>query len=733
MKLAFGLLALAVSCCVFGQTANAPRIGLALSGGGARGAAHLGVLKVLDELRVPVHCIAGTSMGSVIGGSFAAGTTTAELEKFIARTDWDAVFSDRPPRGEISPRLKQDDYKGLFAPEFGLRGFTILAPKAVVSGVQIESAIRVLTQQSADIDDFSKLPVPFRAVATDIENGAAVVLQRGNLARVMRASMAIPGAMRPVEIDGRLLVDGASANNLPIDVVRKLCGDVIIAVDISTPPLERKDINSALSIFGQIMNLQGKESVDRQLATLGKRDVLIRPSLGDISSSSFTRMQEAIAIGEAAARAQAEQLRRYSLSEADYSALRKKQIRERTASLGRIDEIRFEGLSRTNSAVLLRVMQTQPGDEVTEESLAKDLRRIYGSGDYESVDYRIERGPDGGDSGRVLIISVQEKENGPNYLRFGLSLASERKSDSYYNLLASYRATWLTHWGTEWKLETQIGRDSYVFTELYQPLTRYGYFFVAPYASDNLSYRGVYSNNQRVAEYWIKEARGGLDLGTNFGQWGELRVGPVWRRVQAGLQTGSATLPNDVDVNASGLRMRLFGDRLDDPWFPREGDRVAATGFRTSSSMGADQPYSRGELSFLHASSFGEHTVQAVASGGTNFGSSLPAYDSFLLGGPFRLTGYAINQFSGQQSAFGMLRYLQQLARLPSPLGSGAYAGASVEGGRVNKLYDGRDTTGPLWSSSAFVGANTFLGPAWLGVGFAPGGNKSVFLTIGVM
>ena len=726
MKILLFILALALSASVFSQ--NRPKIGLALSGGGARGAAHIGVLKVLEELRVPVDCVAGTSMGSLVGGSYAAGTTPKDLEAFIARTDWDAVFGDRPERGDIAPRLKQDDYRGLFAPEFGLRGFTILAPKGVVSGVQIESAIRYLTQQSAGVEDFSKLPIPFRAVATNIETGEAVILDHGNLARAMRASMAIPGAMRPVEIDGKLLVDGASANNFPIEIVRKLCGDVIIAVDIGTPPLEKKDINSALSIVGQLSNLQGKEAVDRQLATLGKRDVLIRPPLGDIAVSSFTRMKEAIAIGEAAARSQAELLRRYSLPEAQYAALRQKQVRERTESLGRIDEIRFEGLEKTNSAVLLRVLETQPGDEVTEESIAKDLRRIYGRGDFESIDYRIDAGP----AGRALVIVVHEKDNGPNYLRFGLSLASARKSDSYFNLLASYRATWLTQYGTEWKLETQVGHDSYVFTELYQPLTRYGYFFVAPYVSDGLSYRSVFTGNERIAEYWVREERAGLDLGTNFAQWGELRLGPVWRGVKAGTQTGSPALP-DVDTNASGVRVRLFGDRLDQPWFAREGDRLIMTGFRSSSTMGADQQYSRGELSFLHAGSLREHTVQANVYGATNFGSSLPGYDAFLLGGPFKLSGYAINQFAGQQAGFASLRYLQQLTRLPSPLGSGAYAGVSLEGGRVNKLYDGRDTTGSLWSTSGFIGADTFLGPTWLGVGFAPGGNKSLFFVIGVL
>ena len=714
-----------------GDTAAAPvarpRIGLALSGGGARGAAHIGVLKVLEELRVPVDCVTGTSMGSVVGGSFAAGTTPADMEQIVTHTDWSEVFIDRPPRAEISPRLKQDDYKGLFAPEFGVRGGTLVLQKGVVSGVNIESFLRDLTQQSAGVYDFRKLPVPFRAVATDIETGEAVVLDHGNLSRAMRASMAIPGAVVPVEIDGRLLVDGGIANNLPIDVARKMCGDVIIAVNISTPPLERDQITSALSIVGQLINFLGKERVDKQLASLSKRDVLIQPELGDISAGSFERMTEAIKIGEAAARSQADALRRYSLPKAEYEALRKKQIVARSASLGRIDEIRFEGIERTNSAVLLQLMDTKPGDEVTEASLTRDLRRIYGRGDFESVDYRIDESA----ASRALVIRVREKETGPNYVRFGLTLATEGKGDSYFNLIASYRATWVNRFGAEWKLETQVGQNSYAFTEFYQPLTRYGYFFVAPYAQAGQSYRGVYSGDNRVAEYVERESRAGLDAGTNFGQWGELRLGPVWRSVRADVQTGSPVLPN-IDTNASGARVKLVADRLDQVWFSRDGQRLTLSGFKAYQSMGADAGYSRADLSLLQALSFGDHTFQLGVYGGTNLDSNLPAYDSFTLGGPFRLSAYAINQFSGQQALFGSLRYLNQVKRLPSPLGSGVYAGASLEAGRVNKPDTGTDTTGNLESGSIFLGADTFLGPAWLGAGFAPGGIRSLFLLVGV-
>jgi hypothetical protein len=181
-----------------------PRIGLALSGGGARGAAHIGVLKVLDELRVPVDCIAGTSMGSVVGGAFAAGTTPAEMETVIARTDWNDVFTDRPPRAEIAIRRKQDDYKPLFAPEFGFRDGAILLPKGVVTGVTIESFLRYLTEQARDIQDFSKLPIPYRAVAAGAATTAAdlmFALGRSGARGSMRLAW---GASRP-----RVTIDAA--------------------------------------------------------------------------------------------------------------------------------------------------------------------------------------------------------------------------------------------------------------------------------------------------------------------------------------------------------------------------------------------------------------------------------------------------------------------------------------------------------------------------------------------
>ena len=276
------------------QAEARPRIGLALSGGGARGLAHVGVLKVLEEMRVPISCVTGTSMGAIVGGTFAAGRTTAEMQKMVLEADWAEIFRDKPPRKEIAVRRKVDDYKTLFAPEYGVKDDGLALPKGLIAGVSIESFFRVLTTPAFQINDFNKLPIPFRAMATDIETGESVVLKDGSLAEAMRASMSVPGALAPVERDGRLLVDGGIANNLPIDEARKLCADVIIAVNISTPPLKRDQLTSALSITGQLINFLGLQTVDQQLRSLGERDVLIAPELGDISSSSFDRAADAL-------------------------------------------------------------------------------------------------------------------------------------------------------------------------------------------------------------------------------------------------------------------------------------------------------------------------------------------------------------------------------------------------------------------------------------------------------
>lgn len=706
--------------------AGRPRIGLALSGGGARGIAHVGVLKVLDEMRIPISCVTGTSMGSIVGGVYASGVTPDKLEEIVLRADWDEIFRDQPPRQEIAIRRKVDDYKTLFKPEFGVKDGGLALPTGVIAGVSIESFFRVITTQALDVADFSKLPVPFRAMATNIETGEAVVLDHGSIAEAMRASMSVPGALAPVEIDGKLLVDGGIANNLPINEARKLCADVIIAVNISTPPLKRSEITSALSVAGQLVNFLGKQTVDEQLKSLTSRDVLIAPDLGDISAATFDRSKDAIRIGEDATRALADSLKRYSLPPDQYAAFRSKQITEPRPPAP-VQSIEFAGLKRTNPEVLRELVETKPGEPLDMAKLGDDMRRVYGRDDFEGIGYTIGGGQTGP---RALTIVPREKSWGPDYLKFGLGLESDFQGDNSFNALVQYRKTWLNRLGGEWLSQVQIGQNTYIATEFYQPITESGRWFVTPYASAGQQTRGVFFGDDKVAEYRITSYQAGFDFGAAMGTWGQAKVGPVWTRVDARIDTGFPTLPS-VKETTAGVRANLFVDQMDNAWFPSDGFFATGEAYAALTSFGSAQSYQKLAGTMRYAKSWGENTVQLAVQGGTDFGSNMPAYESFTLGGPLRLSGYRINQFAGREFFFGRAMFYRRIFPLPDIIGRGLYVGGTAEGGKMSNRFDGLPSPGMLWSGSVFAGADTFLGPAFVGFGFAPAGNYTLYMLLG--
>jgi NTE family protein len=708
--------------------AQPPRIGVALSGGGARGIAHVGVLKVLDELRIPVHCITGTSMGSIVAGAYASGLTVKEMEERVRAANWDEIFRDYPARADISNVRKLDDYKTLFAPEYGIKDGGLAFPKGILVGVSIESFFRQLTDRAVSISEFEKMPIPFRAVAADIATGEAVVIDKGSVSRAMRASMSVPGAMAPVEHEGRLLVDGAIANNLPIDEARKLCGDVIIAVDISTPPLRRDEITSAVIVTAQLYNLLGKITVEEQIKRLTPRDVLITPELGDIGTGGFDRAADAIRSGEEGARKVADSLRRYSLPPEQYAALREKQTQSlQQVAIGTVDEIRFEGLQRTNPGPLWPLVQSKPGEPLTEEQISADLRRIYGRGDYEAVDYRIQQEP----GSRVLVIEPREKSWGPDYLRFGLGLATDFQGDNAFNILTQYRKTWMNRLGGEWLTEVQLGSDTHIFSEFLQPVEPSGRYYVAPYVRYGQTSRGIFIGDDKVAEYDTKDLRFGLDAGANIGTSAYARLGALWRRIDANLDTGTPGVLPELTETTAGPRALFVVDKLDEAWFPRSGIRAIGSAYVADSGFGSDRSYKRLEGQFTYAKSWGAHTFNLGLRGGTDVGSELPAYEAFTLGGPLRLSGYRIDEFAGRKMAFGRLSYYNRVLPLPDILGSGMYAGATLEAGEVRSRFDRLPAGNTIWSGSVFLAANTFAGPAYFGVGKGEGDRWSLYLLLG--
>src|SRR3984957_1602579 len=280
-----------------------PRICVVLSGGGARGIAHIGVLKVLEDLKIPIDCIAGTSMGAVVGGLYASGMSAHDIEKTMRSVDWQEAFHDAPPRRDLNFRRKQDDRNFLVRLPLGVKHYHILLPKGFIQGQKLQETLRQLTLPFSNTTDFDRLPTPFRAVSTDLETGDTVLLDKGDLSIAMRASISAPGVFAPVDYQGRLLVDGGLADNLPIDVAREMKADILIVSDVSFPLQPRDRLDSALSISNQTLAILVRKDSDRQKETLGSRDILIEPALGSTPPTDFSAVATAITQGEAAARA----------------------------------------------------------------------------------------------------------------------------------------------------------------------------------------------------------------------------------------------------------------------------------------------------------------------------------------------------------------------------------------------------------------------------------------------
>jgi NTE family protein len=706
--------------------AKRPKICLVLSGGGARGAAHVGVLKVLEEYHVPIDCIVGNSMGALVGAAYATGTTVPEMEKIIGKISTELLFKEKPPRQEVSMLRKQDDYNIFFGPEIGFNEGKLGLPKGVVSGVQLETVLRGLSKVKG-FHHFDDLPIPYRAVATDLETGTVVVFSEGELANVMRASMSVPVAVAPVEIGGKLLVDGMLTQNLPVETGLTLHPDIIIAVNVGTPLLKRDELNSIIGVSGQMLSILTEQNVQKSLSLLKPTDILITPDLGDFSTSDFDNLPQITPLGEEAAHKVADRLAQLSIPAEEYAAFRQHQMFASMPDTRPVDEIRFENLKRVNPESILGEMETKPGQPIDQQTLDKDMRRIYGTGDFEHVNYRFLEEP----GKRVLSVEAVEKSWGPNYLRFGLGLSSDFQGNAFFNLLASYRQSWMNSLGAEWRNDLQIGRTSSFISEFYQPLDDRGFFFVAPNVSYQRRTTDIYQEDHRIATYNLTSMLGGLDLGSQFTRYGELRIGVVEGWLSPELSTGSPILAPDSDsIREGAFKARLFFDQLNSAHFPRSGWRSGLNAFNSNSAIGAADNYTKWDVDGTVVRSFGPHTFNLSVKAGGSIGSGeLPRYDLFQWGGFLQQSGYATGQLLGEDIKFARLMYYHRI--LEGTMLEGVYGGISFEVGQVGRPLVPGSPDGVLESGCIFIGADSPIGPVYVGYGRAADNNSSVYLYLG--
>ncbi len=704
-----------------------PRIGIALGGGGALGFAHVGVLRVLEQQRVPVDCIVGTSMGSIVGGLYASGMSPDEIEDFMSQVDWWDILKDSTPRKQLHFRRKRDDARYLMDIELGLRGARLTMPSGFAAGQKFNNVMQMLTLNAIGIDDFDKLNIPYRAVATDLRTGEVVVLDQGNLATAMRASMAVPGVFTPVELDGRLLVDGGVVNNIPVDVVRAMDVDVIIAVDVGASgdkaPEEMK-LETLNEIVGQTFLIVRRPSQREQVASA---DVAIEPDLTGFTAATFHKVAPIIAKGEAAAAVLKKRLARYAVPAEVYQVFLQKQRARRKQTLT-LSSITVQGNQLVDERRIRARIQIQPGDTFAWDTLESDLAAVYGFGDFQAVTYRlIPRGEQ-----HELAVSCQEKPWGPNYLRFGLRLESDLSGNSSWHSLLNVSRLSINRLGGELALDLEIGTDRGLFVEWYQPLDYEGFTFLAPRFEYRNEEHGEYRGNERIADYAVESIEVGLDAGLQFGSHAELRLGPRWYNIDASVDTGATDLP-EINDDVGGFRGQVILDRLDDVVFARNGHYLAVIGDFVPGSLGANDPFEQLTLDGRWYGSIDDHTAIALASGSTGFNNDLPDYAEFQMGGAFSLTGLADGQMRGDHSALGSLGYRYRLGMLPPSLGEGIYVLTRIEAGLVWDKGENLDPRDARIGTAIALGADTALGPAFLGYGIADGGASRAYISLGTL
>lgn len=700
-----------------------PRIGLVLSGGGARGCAHVGVLKVLEELRIPIWCVAGTSMGSIVGGFYAYGLSPERLEQEMTRAgnrrSWALLLQDQPVRTERTFRRKQEEFEFLVDVGLGYRDGGFRLPKGLVQGQNLELELLALTVGAHDLTSFDLLPIPFRAVAVELRTGKRVVLHAGNLAMAMRASMSLPGIFAPAVLDGSELLDGGLVDNVPVDLARAMGATRLIVVDIGTP-VAIEEANSALAVSSQMVQILGQQNVDRSLATLGPDDVFIQPELGDITSSDFERAAESIRIGEAAARAAADRLRELSVDEASYARFLSRQ--RRVAAPVTVRAVRIENRSGLGEALIRSRVHVEPGRVLELAALREDIDRLYGLGDFESVTFELLPVAHGQHD---LLLHVTAKSWGPTYIKFALALESNLEGRSSFGLGTQVNVRELNDLGAEWRSALRIGDMTALASEFYQPVVPSGTLFVAPRIEASRQEAVVSAGAVLEGRFYAA----GLDVGATLGQWGELRVGVT--RLTGDIDVSTLLLNTGLDIDDGVLESKLVVDTLDDAGFPGSGVRAAATWTGGFPSLGAD-----GEYQQLSTAGVGYVTWGATTFGlGALFESALadpvPIFRTSSLGGFTRLSGLERASLGGQHAGLvGLLVRHRVAGRASDAFGFPLYVGATFETGNV---WDERDDVFRTLrlSGSLFAALNTPIGPTYLAYGYAEGGEHSFYLFVG--
>jgi NTE family protein len=702
-----------------------PRVGLVLAGGGAKGGAHVGVLKVLEEMHVPIDCIAGTSMGALAGGGYASGIPAEKMQTFLDGINWKRVVGGVGTRGLKPIEQKRQGVIYSNQLQLGIKGSRVVIAPGLIDTSAIDDLLRGFVGKARQQANFDRLPIPFRAVATDMVSGQMVVLDHGDLSTAMRASMALPGVFAPVDMGKQILADGGLVRNLPIDVARTLCADVVIVVNLVSPPADPAQLKAPGQLLGRTMELMIEANEQLQLKSLTADDVRIDVQMGDIGTGDFERTTETIALGIAAARRAAPQLARYAVSPTEYLAWRTRVTSEQGID-SHVDSIEFAKLNRVNPEYLNQLSGVKPGDQVNTEELSKSAERMSAVEDIDSVSYDLKGDP----AHATLEWLPYEKSWGPDFIYVDVGMyASTAGDDRGFSLYLQHDRTWINSLGAQWRNEIQLGTNQIFSTSFYQPLDVAQRFFVEPKVFWNQDWENVFFDGDDIARYKFGDLGGRLDLGVNFGNVAQLRAGYLATDRRVELETGSPLLPR-VQIRDAGIVVSAIYDTRDTPFSPTRGVVAALDYSKSDVALGAQRDWQRAELGVGYAIPFRNNVLRLEAAGGSNLSSNLPADRLFALGGPVSLAGYELDALRAAAYWTVSASYLWQIKDIFALRGQSLYAGLRLQDLMAYDTIDGTNP-GQIGSVAIFITGRTPVGPVTLGFAVTTANSQTLWISFG--
>jgi NTE family protein len=696
-----------------------PKIGIALEGGGALGLGHIGVLEWLEANHIPVDYIAGTSMGGLVGGLYATGKSTAEIRTLIRNVNWDDVLRGQIPYQDLSYRRKEDARAYPNYIELGLKS-GLEVPGGLNSGQQVKYILDRAALPYAGIKNFDELPVPFRCVATDMKAGTSHVFKDGSLPDALRATMSLPGIFMPaVTPDGKIYADGGLLNNLPVDVVKAMGADIVIAVYLATSPFDPKESPSMFTMLGQSLSVMIAANERRNIEMA---DILITVNLAGYTSLDYGSGDKIADLGVQGAEKKRRMLLTLAVDEPTWARYREEKQQRRIVTVPQPQFVAVEGADPKMTRDLETSLQPFVGKELEPTQLERSLTRILGMGRFSTLSYQIveQNGRDG------LVVAAQEKSYAPPVVKPGVFLASSGLSNLQFGLGARITYQDVGGFRSEWRSDILIGTTYSVASEFYRPFTVESRWFIAPHINASTGPVDFYHRSQKVAEYQISQTGGGVDIGYLFNRNSELRVGYTVGYKSVSLNTGAPDLPT-VSGRYGNASLSYTFDGLDSPLIPRSGKYLSTQIQYFDTAPGNTSAFPVAQMNGLLFKPISKPgSIFLGAYGGSTFGDKT-ALPQFLLGGALRLGAYGFNEILTDQ--FFLLRtgYIHQIGKLNPLIGDKIYAIAFLEGA---KIY-GNPQVNSAMDANAGVVVTTFLGPVLVGGAWGESGHRKIYFTLG--